>query len=269
MDAQNADNPEWPAWRPTWLKLLIWLAILFAIAGCILWIAEDLALLMLVDLVAAASVVGFWWVRAPRGAVATLLMLLLGLPACIIGFWICILLEVNAIASALYAWPPPRPMFANVFRGAEMTFLPSWHGNEEINDRKGNLSWFDFADNVVLIYIDSVNAGGWIEPLRSGVRQSKLRLDDENDDGVAIIPRTRDKVIVVLSSGEMRNFALPTGQAAAFYEATRKNPNPDLRRDPGSILEPAERTRYLEFVRPAPASERDQKPPSSHSCGTN
>ena len=258
MDAPNADNLELPAWRPTWLALLIWLAILFAIVGLVTpYIGMgNMMILPLIDLVATISVLWFWMVRGSSHVGVLLSKLVLGLPIIFVAFWLLILMEIGAIEMALYRWPPPRPMFANQFRGSESGLTPNWYLHWPDRDFKDNWAWFDFADNVILIYARGERDNDLTPWLTMGHKQCDLHLDDNDNGPVAVIPRTRDTLIVVLPSGALRNFPLRPGEAEPCYERVRKQRDFKWLSAAGELLEPKDQPALEAFLATQPVPVR-------------
>ena len=254
MDTANSDNPELPAWRPTWLALVIWLAILIAIVGVVTpYISMgNVMILPLINLVASISVLWFWMVRGSSHVGVLLLKLVLGLPALFVVFWMCILLEVSAIAEMLYLWPPTRPMFANQFRGSESGLTPNWYLHRPDRDFKDSWAWFDFADNVILIYARGERDNDLTPWLTMGHKQCDLHLDDNDNGPVAVIPRTRDTLIVVLPSGALRNFPLRPGEAEPCYERVRKQRDFKWLSAAGELLEPKDQPALEAFLATQP-----------------
>jgi hypothetical protein len=254
MDAPNADNLELPAWRPTWLALLIWLAILFAIVGLVTpYIGMgNLMILPLIDLVATISVLWFWMVRGSSHVGVLLSKLVLGLPIIFVAFWLLILMEIGAIEMALYRWPPPRPMFANQFRGSETASTPSWRMHRPDRDFTDSWAWCDFADNVILIYARGERDNDSTPWLTEGRKQCDLHLDDEDNGPVVAIARTHDTLIVVLPSGATRNFPMRPGEAEPCYERTRKRRDFKWLTAAGELLEPNDQAALEELLAAQP-----------------
>jgi hypothetical protein len=157
---------------------------------------------------------------------------------------------------------PPRPMFHEAYAAGGFGLLPTWQPNPMFADERGQWLYFDEGDNLIVVQATGTGERGRSKPMTGGTRAARFRLgsawDDVEDSQYVRVPRTRDKLVVILPDGRWETFPIGPGRATQVYrdEVGRDNPNTDLIKAVGSILGGAEKARFEGFLKQYKPPER-------------
>jgi hypothetical protein len=149
---------------------------------------------------------------------------------------------------------PPRPMFHEAYGAGGFGFIPTWQPNPAFFDHHGQGLYFDAGDNLIVFQATGVPQRSRSRPMIGGRRAARFRLgsaDDKPDDHYVTIPRTRDRLIVILPDGRWEAHPIGSGKARQVHivEISRDQPTPDLLESVVSVLDGHEKALVEEFLK--------------------
>ena len=149
---------------------------------------------------------------------------------------------------------PPRPMFHESYGAGGFGLVPMWQPNPTFADFRGQWLYFDESDNLIVVQATGTRERSRSKPMTGGTRAARFRLgsawDVQTDNQYVRIPRTRDKLALILPEGRWKAFPIGPGRATLVYKAElgRDQPSPDLLKSVGSILERDVAAGFEEFL---------------------
>lgn len=238
----NANNRSRP--RIRWLLLGIFCLCLFwaCLSAFICESNGGVFIVFLSGILAWVLIAGFCFARWGGYGLAA------GIVIAPIGLALLFPTEVAVFSWILHGVPTPRPMFCNDFAGDERALLPDWRDPTPIVDRFGHWGYADYEDNLLLIVVTGVPKTSRFQDLSPGTHESTIAIGDDSKGQFTVLQRTQNALVVILPSGDSKQFALKSGLARQFHQERCSKNVDNVLREAGELLEPAERAEFTKFL---------------------